>query len=161
MNSRIPNDMSPNFDARVIDAMFFLHLLKTMPGTFGALSSYLLTRICAEKRHELHMVFDKVQSLLIKDCERDERSRNVSRESNYQITGPGQHIPNNWLEPLRNDNFKASLNTFLMDIWKNDSFGGILKENKLYATDGNVCYLFEVSSGKMVRMIQQHLYSTH
>ena len=49
IESRIPNDMPPNIDATVIDAMFFLHLQKTIPGTFGALSSYLLTRICAEK----------------------------------------------------------------------------------------------------------------
>ena len=48
-----------------------------------------------------------------------------------------------------------------MDIWKNGCFGGILKERKLYVTDGNVCCLFEVSSGKMVRMIQPHLYSAH
>ena len=31
---------------------------------------------------------------------------------------------------------------------------------ELYVTDGNV-YLFEVSNGKMVKMIQLHLYSTH
>ena len=48
-----------------------------------------------------------------------------------------------------------------MDIWENDYFDGILKEKKLYVTDGNVCYLFAVSKGKMVRMIQLHLYSTH
>ena len=72
IESRIPNDMPPNVDATVIDAMFFLHLQKTIPGTFGALSSYLLIRICAEKGNELQMVFDKVQSPSIKDCERDE-----------------------------------------------------------------------------------------
>ena len=161
LESRISNDMPPNVDATVIDAMFFLHLQKAIPGTFGALSSYLSTQICSEKGNELHMVFDKVQSPSIKDCERDERSENVSRESNYQITGPGQHTPSYWLETLRNDNFKVSLNKFLVNIWKNDCFDGILKEKKLYVTDGNVCYLCEVSNGKMVRMIQAHLYSIH
>ena len=107
------------------------------------------------------MVFDKVQSPSIKDCERDERSKNVSRESNYQITGPGQHTPSNWLEASRNDNFIVSLNKFLVDIWKNGCFGGILKERKLYVTDVNLCCLFGVSNGKMVKMIQPHLYSTH
>ena len=62
---------------------------------------------------------------------------------------------------MRDDDFKVSLNNFLVDIWKNDCFGGILKERKLYVTDGNVCYLFGVSNGKMVRMIQPHLYSTN
>ena len=66
LESCIPNDMPPNVDATVFDAMFFLHLQKTIPGTFGALSSYLLTRICAEKENELHMVFDKIQSSSIK-----------------------------------------------------------------------------------------------
>ena len=93
--SRIPNDMPPNADATVIYAVFFLHLQKTIPGTFGALPSYLLTRICAKKGNESHMVFDKVQSPSNKDFEIDERSKNVSRESNYQITGPGQHTQSN------------------------------------------------------------------
>ena len=75
------------------------------------------------------MVFDKVQSPSIKDCERAETSKNVSRELNYQVTGLGQHTPSNWLEALRNDNFKVSLNKFLVDILEND--GGILKEKKL------------------------------
>ena len=123
---------------------------------FGALSSYLLTRICAEKGNELHIVFDKVQLSSIKDCGRDERSKNISREPNYQITGPGQHTPSNGLEALQNDNFKVFLNKFLVGIWKKDCFGGILKEKKLYIIDGNVCYLFEVSNGKMV-----NFYSTH
>ena len=73
LESRIPNDMPPNIHATVTDAMFFLHLQKTIPGTFEALPSYLLIRICAEKGNELHMVFDKVQSPSTKDCERDER----------------------------------------------------------------------------------------
>ena len=77
------------------------------------------------------MVFDKAQLPSIKDCERDEVLKNVSRESNYQITGPGQHTPSDWLEALRNGNFKVSLNKFLVDIWKNDCFGGIFKEKKL------------------------------
>ena len=157
LKSSIPNDMPPNVDVTATDAIFFLYLQETTPGTFGVLSSYLLIRICAEKANELHMVFDKVQSPSVKDCERDERSKNVSRESNYQITGPGQHTPSNLLETLRNDNFKVPLNKFLVNIWKNDCFGGILKEKKLYVTDGNFCHLFEVSNGKMVRMIQPHL----
>ena len=161
LESRIPNDMPPNVDATIIDPMFFLHLQKTIPGIFGALPSYLLTRICDEKGNELHIVFDKVKSASIEDCERDERSKNVSRELSYQITGPGQHTPSNWLKALRNDNHKVSLNKFLVDVWKNYCFGGILKEKKLYVTDGNVCYLFEVSNGKMVRMILPHLYSRH
>ena len=105
------------------------------------------------------MVFDKVQSPSIKDCERAETSKNASSELNYQVTGLGQHTPSNWLEALRNDNFKVSLNKFLVDILEND--GGILKEKKLCVTDGNVCYLFEVSNGKLVRMIKLHLYSTY
>ena len=54
--------MPPNFNAAFIDAMFFLHLKKekTITGIFGALSSYSLTRISAEKGNELHMVFDKI-----------------------------------------------------------------------------------------------------
>ena len=60
LESRIRHNVPPNVDATVIDAMFFLHLQKTIPGTFGAWSSYLLTRTCAEKGNELD-AFDKVK----------------------------------------------------------------------------------------------------
>ena len=49
LESRIPNVMPPNVDATIIDAMFFLHLQKAIPGTFGALSSYLITRNVLKK----------------------------------------------------------------------------------------------------------------
>ena len=47
--SRIPNDTLSKVDATAIDEIFFLHLQKTIPGTFGSLSSYPFIRICAEK----------------------------------------------------------------------------------------------------------------
>ena len=43
LESRIPDDMPTNIDAIVINTMFFLHLQKTIPRTFGAVSNYLLT----------------------------------------------------------------------------------------------------------------------
>ena len=87
--------MLPNVNATVIDAMFFLHLQKTIPGTFGALSSYLLTRIRAvEKGNELHMVFDKVQSPSIKDCERDERPKMLVESGTIRslVLGNTHHV---------------------------------------------------------------------
>ena len=68
LESRIQNDVPPNIDVTTIDAVFFLHLQKTIPGIFGALPSYLLIRICAGKGNELH-VFEKVKSPSIKDGE--------------------------------------------------------------------------------------------
>ena len=37
LESRIPNDMPPNVDATVTNAMFFLHLQKTISGTIWSL----------------------------------------------------------------------------------------------------------------------------
>ena len=93
LESRIPNDMPSKVDATVIDAVFFLHLQKTIRGAFGTLSSYLLTRICAEKGNDLHMVFDKVQSPSIKEMDDKKTSvgsrtiRLLDLGNKHQVTG--------------------------------------------------------------------------
>lgn len=54
----------------------------------------------------VHLVFEKVYSPSIKDCERSERSKILDRTTNYQITRPEQRTPSTWLDVLRNNNFR-------------------------------------------------------
>ena len=67
----------------------------------------------AQKGNNIHLVFDKVVSPSIKDCERDSRS-------GYQERG-NQRRPSNWLNKLRFDQFKAAINSFLVSAWQDDS----------------------------------------
>ena len=66
------NSCSPGtIDVRIIDGMFFLHLFVDLP-----------------LRTEIHLMFDKIISLSIKDSERNKRDNN--RHVAYQKTGAEQ-----------------------------------------------------------------------
>ena len=88
LESRIFSEKANHADVTIIDAMFFLHLWKDLPATFGSIARFLLIKTFAQKRNNIHLVFHKVVSPLIKDCERDSRSGYQERGSQYQITGP-------------------------------------------------------------------------
>ena len=74
---------------------FFLHLRKDLPANFGTVARFLLIKGFAQKANNIHLVFDKVVSPSIKDCERGSRSGYQERGGQYQITGPNQRKPRN------------------------------------------------------------------
>ena len=149
-----------NINVTIIDAMFFLHLSSSLPSTFGGISQYLLKSICCSKGKNIHFVFDKAVSPTIKDSERDLRSSS-SRTSSFDILGPGQKRPQNWLEALRNDRFKESLVKYLINSWNDNSNAGIIQDKVLYANCGDVCYSYKVSDGHVVRRVEPLLCCKH
>ena len=76
---------------------FFLHLLVYLPVLFGEVARFMLKKICKQKAKVIYLVFDKTDSPSIKDCERDKRADD-DRDIAYQITGPDQKRPGNWLK---------------------------------------------------------------
>ena len=88
LESRIFSEKPNHVDVTIIDAMFLLHLWKDLPATFGTIARFLLTKAFAQKENNIHLVFDKVVSPLIKDCKCDSTSGYQERGSQYQITGP-------------------------------------------------------------------------
>ena len=95
LESRIFSEKPNHVDVIIIDAMFFLHLWKDLPATFGTIARFLLIKAFAQRGSNIHLVFDKVVSPSIKDCERDSRSGYQERGNQYQITGPNQRRPSN------------------------------------------------------------------
>ena len=89
---------------------FFFICVKIYQQPFVPLQKFLLTKAFTQKGNNIHLVFDKVVSLSIKDCERDSRSGYQERHIQYQITGPNQRRPSNWLNALRFDQFKVAIN---------------------------------------------------
>ena len=132
-------------DGGIIDGMFFLHLLVELPGTFGLISKHIFKRLCNFKGKQIHVVFDNIFSPSIKDCERNKRMTG-DRNTEYQITGHGQKRPDNWLDALRNDNFKKSLMEYLISSWEDDS---------------DVCYSFSVRENKIIKTGVDTMYCTH
>ena len=60
----------------------------------------------------------------------------------YQITGPERKRPPNWLQALREDQFKEALVTFLVDYLENNNSVKILSSKKLIVNNGDTCYSF-------------------
>ena len=54
----------------------------------------------------------------------------------YEITGPTQKRPNNFLLSLRNNEFKNALVQFFIKSWEDDSNASILGNIELFATCG-------------------------
>ena len=83
----------------------------------------------------------------IKDCERKNRDKSTAK---YCVKGPAQKRPTNWQDALKNNTFKESLIGYLVEAWKDPSFGSILKNKTLYANSNNTCYRYVNSEGSML-----------
>ena len=152
----------PNYvDVTIIAAMFFLHLSKDVPATFGTIAKFLLIKPFAQKGKNIHFIFDKVVSPSIKDCERDSRSGYDERGSQYQITGPNQRRPSNSLNSLRFDQFKVAINSFLISAWEDDSLAEIFQGKCLYVNNVNICYCFREENGQVTRTLIPERTSSH
>ena len=160
LESQITTVPPISVNTTIIDASFFLHLQmsSSLPPTFGAIAHVLLQRILSADGDTIHFVSDKWLSPSIKDCERDAR---VSSTGKYQITGPTQKRPNNWIQALRNASFKESFIKFLINSWKNDDFAHIWQEKTLFANSGDVCYSYKVVDGRVVKEMEVALHSDH
>ena len=95
LEPRIFSEKPNHVDVIIIDAMFFLHLWKDLPETFGAIARFPLIKAFLQKGNNIHLVFDKVVSPSVKDCEYDSRSGYQERGSQYQIKRPNQRSTSN------------------------------------------------------------------
>ena len=161
LESRIFSEKPNHVDVTSIDAMFFLHLWKDVPATFGTIARFLLIKAFAQKGKNIHLVFEKAVSPSIKDCERDSRSGYEERCSQYQITGPNQRRPSNWLNALRFDQFKVTLNSFLVSAWEENSLTEIFQGKCLHVNNDDICYCFREENGQVTRTLIPELTSSH
>ena len=71
LESRIFSEKPNHVDVTITDAMFFLHLWKDLPATFGTIARFSLIKAFAQKGNNINLVLDKVVSPSVKDYERD------------------------------------------------------------------------------------------
>ena len=135
----------------------FLQLQGNLPATFGGVARGLLSRLVQLQGKEIHFVCDKWVKPSIKDCERDKRS---SESIPYQIQGPEQKRPSNWLLALRNPFFKEALISFLVASWKQEQFAAIIGRKVIYANNDR-CFKFFGDCYVMFREEEPELYCTH
>ena len=79
----------------------------------------------------------------------------------YQITGPEQKRPTDWLSALRNDNFKESFVQFLTSYWDSDAMAPFLGAKELFVNCKDRCFSFKVIDGRMVKSEVDELHLTH
>ena len=158
LESKIESTSSTSIDVTIVDAMFFLHLQGNLPATFGGVARSLFSSLVKLQGKEIHFVCDKWVKPSIKDCERDKRS---SENIPYQIKGPEQKRPSNWLFALRNPFFKESLIAFLVDSWKEERFAAIIGRKIVYANCNDQCFKFFGDYSGMFREEAPELCYTH
>ena len=107
LEKRVASNPPTNVEVTITDGMFFFHFLYQPPSNFPGLADHLLTQVCKQRGTEIHLVFNKTISPSIKDAERNKRSN--QRDMAYQITGPEQKHPSNWLQAFRGDQFKETI----------------------------------------------------
>ena len=109
-------------------------------------------------KYIIHFIADKWLQPSIKDSERDVRN---STQASYQIKGPEQKQPSNWIDSMKNPNFKIALNKYLIDAWRDNSLAGIFGTKTLYANCGDKCYKYTANGVEVVREEEPRVFSTH
>ena len=126
--------------------MFFLNLWKDLPANFCTIARFLLIKAFAQKGNNIHLLYEKVVSPSVKDCECGSRSGYKEGGSQYQITGPNQRRTSNWLNAFRFDQFKVA---------------EIFERKCLYVNNGDICYCFLEENGQVSRTLTPELLSSH
>ena len=153
-NSSVLNN-SEMVDVIIVDGMFFLHFLFDLPETFGLVSRSILRKLCSSfSPKRVDIVFDKIVTPSIKDNERDIRAQGLDRHTAYEISGPVQNRPNDFVGALRNNAFKQALIKFLVISWEDEANANIIQDFQIYATCGNQSFSFKSEGGK-VRKVEE------
>jgi hypothetical protein len=162
LDARVKSPAPRVIDALLVDGFFFLHVHgKQLPNTFGKVAKHILKDLCRTSAKRIDLVFDQILTPSIKDAERDRRCTTTGRDAAYNISGPNQVCPSNFIGELRNDNFKRAFVKFLVNAMEDDSFAEILGQKSLNITQDSLCYSFIVSDGKVIRRDEPALFSNH
>lgn len=134
-------------DISIFDGFYLLHILKSLPESYGKISKHIL-RYILYNRKEVYIIFDKYNTPSIKDYEHSLRGAD---DMQYNIQREGRRTAD-FSQLLRSRNFKEKFVEFLIEDWSNDEHV-ILCEGKTVKLDYDKCYVFQVSDNKMQKKI--------
>lgn len=100
------------------------------------------------------VIFDQYFSPSIKDYERD--LRRESTQLDFNITGPDQVRPSDFLKELKNINFKQALVDFFIQHWASYEMIPFV-ENKRILINFKQCYSYIVDNNKIVSNVDDSL----
>ena len=100
---------NPEMVVVIGEGMFFFHLRSDLPEIFGFVSRSILRKLCSDICvKQIDNVFDKVEAPPIKDNERNIRAQGFDSHTAYEIFGPFQKRPTNFLGGLHNNTFQQT-----------------------------------------------------
>lgn len=138
-----------NIDVEIIDGFYFLHQIgSSLPQTFEKIAESIIIKLCSTNATEIHIIFDRYFSPSIKDAERKGRQE---FDIPYNITGPQQKRPNDFLQNLQKYRFKDALVQFLANYLENNQFVGIIRNKKIFITVQDICYSYKVHQDKIIK----------
>lgn len=130
-------------DILLIDGFFLLHTMKNVPKTFGGISKKMLLLVTQFAATRYDVIFDQYLSPSIKDYERD--LRRESTQLDFNITGPDQVRPSDFLKELKNIHFKEALVEFFIQHWASDEMVPFV-ENKHVLINFKQCHSYVVDN---------------
>ena len=92
----------------------------------------------------------------IKDNECDIRAQNLDRHTAYEIFGPVQKRPTDFLGALCNNTFQQALIKYLVTSWEDDANANFIQDFQVYATCENQRFSFK-SEDENVRKVGETL----
>lgn len=99
--------------------------MKNVPKTFGAISKKMLLMVTQLKATRYAVIFDQYFSPSIKDYERDLRQESTLLD--FNITGPDQVRPSDFLKELKNIHFKQAFVDFFIEHSISDEMVNLLR----------------------------------
>ncbi|KAH9640140.1 hypothetical protein HF086_002800 [Spodoptera exigua] len=110
--------------------------------------------LTAFKAPRVDIVFDQYFSPSIKDYER--MRRNEQRTIDFNIIGPSQTRPTDFMKELKNIKFKESFVQFLIDYWATDEMATFIG-NTLIKLNYDSCYSYIVKNNVVEMTIDENL----
>ena len=115
LEGRIKSSSSSTTDAVVVDAMFFIQSLISLPPTYVRIAKKILSLLLQFGNH-VHFVCDTYQSPSIKDTEHVNRECSPT-EIDYNISGPEQKRSKDFTTALKSGKFKTNFSAAFPGSW--------------------------------------------
>lgn len=147
LKSNVEVSEPTQIDVEIIDGFYYFYLIgASIPQTFEKIAESILIKIGSTTAAQVHLVFDRYMSPSIKETER-QNCQEI--DVPFNISGPQQNRPPDFLRSLKNYRFKEALVQFLSVYWENDNLVTIIKDKKIFLTVQNRCNSYEAHQNRM------------
>ncbi|XP_053595581.1 uncharacterized protein LOC103568398 isoform X1 [Microplitis demolitor] len=136
-------------NVQIIDGFYYLYQIgASLPQTFDKIAESILIKLCSTNAADIHLVFDRYITPSIKDLERQSRQE---FDITFNVSGPQQTRPSDFLKSLKNFRFKEALVHFLSNYWENDNLATIIQNKKVFLTVEKNCYSYQTQHNRVIK----------